>query len=158
MEGLAWLVSLAGAATAGAVALAPLTGRATFPALYVTALGVATLWLGYGLDWHGPRWPMAIVADVLVGVVALRARAEGGGEGVAAAYAVQAVLMVSYLGSIAARTLLLGRRVVPFEIFQAAAARNLFVEDRSSGLRSMEPSNGTSNYCRAPLMLERGIT
>lgn len=122
MEGLAWLVALAGAATAGAVALAPLTGRATFPALYVTALGVATLWLGYVLDWHGPRWPMAIVADVLVGVVALRARAEGGGEGIGAAYAVQAVLMVSYLGSIAARTLLLGRRVVPFEIFQAAAA------------------------------------
>ncbi len=122
LEGLAWLVSLAGAATAAAVALAPLTGRATFPALYVTALGVATLWLGYVLDWHGPRWPMALVADVLVGVVALRARAEGGAEGVGAAYVVQAVLMVSYLGSIAARTLLLGRRVVPFEMFQAAAA------------------------------------
>ncbi|HEX9049784.1 MAG TPA: hypothetical protein VF841_04560, partial [Anaeromyxobacter sp.] len=122
LEGLAWLVSLAGAATAAAVALAPLTGRATFPALYVTALGVATLWLGYVLDWHGPRWPIAIVADVLVGVVALRARAAGGGEDVAAAYAVQAVLLVAYLGSIAARTLLLGRRVVPFEMFQAAAA------------------------------------
>ncbi len=121
MEGLAWLVSLAGAATAASVALAPLTGRATFPALYVTALGVATLWLGYVLDWHGPRWPIALVADVLVGVVVLRARAEGGGEGVGAAFVVQAVLMVAYLGSIAARTLVLGRRVVPFEIFQTAA-------------------------------------
>jgi hypothetical protein len=121
MEGLAWLVSLAGAATAGAVALAPLTGRATFPALFVIALGVATLWLGYVLDWHGPRWPMALAADALVAVVSLRALASGGGEGAGAAFVVQAVLLVAYLGSIAARTLLLGRRVVPFEIVQTAA-------------------------------------
>ncbi len=122
LEGLAWLVSLAGVATAGAVALAPVTGRAAFPALYVIALGVGTLWLGYVLDWHGPRWPMAIAADVLVAVVSLRAMAPGGGEGAWTAFVIQAVLMVAYLGSIAARTLLLGRRVVPFEMFQTAAA------------------------------------
>jgi len=122
MEGLAWLVSLAGVATAAAVALAPHTGRATFPALYVIALGIATLWLGYVLDWHGPRWPMAMAADALVAVVSLRAVAPDGGEGVGAAFLVQAVLMVAYLGSIGARTLLLGRRVVPFEVFQTAAA------------------------------------
>jgi hypothetical protein len=122
LEGLAWLVSLAGAATASALALAPLTGRATFPALFAIALGVATLWLGYVLDWHGPRWPIALVADVLVAVVSLRALSAGGGEGAGAAFAVEAALMLAYLGSIAARTLLLGRRVVPFEVFQTAAA------------------------------------
>lgn len=122
IEGLAWLVALAGVATATAVALAPLGGRATSPTLYVVALGIATLWLGYVLDWHGLRWPMAIAANALVAVVSLRALSSGGGEGAGAAFFVQAVLLVGYLGSIAARTLLLGRRVVPFEVFQAAAA------------------------------------
>jgi len=119
LEGLAWLVSLAGAATAAAVAIAPLGGRATFPTLYVILLGVATLWLGYVLDWHGLRWPIALVADVLVIVATLRAVAPG--EGAGAAFLVQAALMLLYLGSVAARTLGLGRRVVPFEIVQSAA-------------------------------------
>jgi hypothetical protein len=122
LEGLAWLVSLAGAATAAAVALAPLGGRATFPTLYVVLLGVATLWLGYLLDWRGPRWPIAFAANGLVAVMALRAVAQTAAEGPAAAFVLQAALPLLYLGSIAARTLVLGRKVVAFEMVQTAFA------------------------------------
>jgi hypothetical protein len=122
LEGLAWLVSLAGAATAAALALAPLTRSALLPTLTVILLGGATLWLGYVLDWHGPRWPIAVAADLLVGLVAIRAVSAGATEGRGAAFVAQAALMLVYLGSIATRTLLLGRKVVPFEIVQTAAA------------------------------------
>ncbi len=122
LEGLAWLVSLAGVATAAALALAPLTGRALLPTLTVVLLGGATLWLGYVLDWHGPRWPIALAADLLVALVAIRAVSAGASEGPGAAFVAQAALMLVYLGSIAARTLLLERKVVPFEIVQTAAA------------------------------------
>ena len=139
LEALAWLVSLAGTATAAAIALAPLSGRALLPTLTVILLGAATLWLGYVLDWHGPRWPIAFAADLLVALVAIRAVSAGATEGAPAAFVAQAALMLVYLGSIAARTLLLGRRVVPFEIVQTAAALAVglggaaFVAARSGG-------------------------
>jgi hypothetical protein len=122
LEGLAWLVALGGVATAAALALAPLTGRALLPALYLVLLGGATLWLGYVRDWHGLRWPVAFAADLLVAAMAIRALSPSAPEGPAAAYLAQAALMLVYLGSFAARTLLLGRNVVPFEVVQTAAA------------------------------------
>jgi hypothetical protein len=122
LEGLAWLVSLAGVATAAALALAPLDGRALLPALYLVLLGGATVWLGYVLDWHGPRWPVAVAANLLVALVSIRAVSAGAPEGPWAAFAAQAALMLVYLGSFAARTLLLGRAVVPFEFAQTPAA------------------------------------
>lgn len=122
LPGLAWLVSLAGVATAASLALAPLDGRATLPALYLVLLGGATLWLGYILDWRGPRWPIAFAADLVVAIVTLRAVAGGAVEGPGSAFVVQAALMLVYLASIATRTLLLGRSVVSFEVVQTAAA------------------------------------
>lgn len=120
LQGLAWLVSLAGAATAVAVALAPLEGRALLPTLYVVLLGVATLWLGYVLDWYALRWPIAIAADLLVGVMALRAVSATTAEGPGTATIAQAALLLLYLGSIAARTIFLGRKVIAFEVVQTA--------------------------------------
>jgi hypothetical protein len=122
LEGLAWLVSLAGTATAVALALAPLEGRALLPTLYVVGLGVATLWLGYVLDWYGLRWPIAAAANLLVAIMAVRALSSTPAEGPAIAFFVQAVLLLAYLGSIAARTIVLGRKVVPFEVVQTAVA------------------------------------
>lgn len=120
LQGLAWLVSLAGAATAVSVALAPLEGRALLPTLYVVLLGIATLWLGYVLDWYALRWPIALAADFLVGVMALRAVSSTTAEGPGTASIAQAALLLLYLGSIAARTIFLGRKVIAFEVVQTA--------------------------------------
>ncbi|WP_242393197.1 hypothetical protein [Anaeromyxobacter oryzisoli] len=119
---LAWIVSLGG--VAGATALAAVAGRlaAPAPALVLVALGVATLWIGYVVDWRALRGPIAIAADVAVGALALRATGGAAAERPVVALGVQGVLVTAYLGSIAARTLLLGRRVVPFEVVQGVAA------------------------------------
>jgi hypothetical protein len=122
LQGLAWLVALGGAVTAASLALAPVGGRALLPTVYVVLLGCAALWLGYVLDWHGPRWPVALVADGLVLLLAARAAAPGATEGPAAAFLGQGVLLLAFLGSFVARTLWLGRPVVPFEIVQTVAA------------------------------------
>jgi len=122
LQGLAWLVSLAGTATAVSLALAPLEGRALLPTLYLVLLGVATLWLGYVLDWYALRWPIAIAADFLVAIMALRAVSTTTAEGPGIAAIAQAALLLLYLGSIAARTLYLERKVIAFEVVQTALA------------------------------------
>ncbi len=119
-EGLAWIAALGGAATA--VALAAAAGRAAPASLYLVALGAATLWLGYVLDWFALRWPIALVADVVVAVLALAAGTGRTPDSPAAALFVLGALVAAYLGSIATRTLLLGRAVVLFEVLQAIAA------------------------------------
>jgi hypothetical protein len=120
LRGLAWPVAVAGIPTA--VALASATGDLSAFALYLVLLGVATLWLGYVRDWRGLRWPTALAADLLVVVVGIRATSPSAPEGPGAALAIQLALLLGYLGSIAVRTLLLGRGVVAFEVFQAPLA------------------------------------
>ncbi|HEY6100288.1 MAG TPA: hypothetical protein VIW03_12705, partial [Anaeromyxobacter sp.] len=139
LQGLAWLVSLAGTATAVSLALAPLEGRALLPTLYVVLLGIATLWLGYVLDWFALRWPIAIAADLLVAIMALRAVSSTTAEGPGIAAVAQAALLLLYFGSVAARTLYLGRKVIAFEVVQTALALAVglggagFVASRSGG-------------------------
>lgn len=122
LEGLAWLVSLAGTATAMSLAFAPLEGRALLPTLYVVLLGIATLWLGYVLDWYALRWPIAMAADLLVTVMVLRAVSSTAAEGPGIAAIAQAALLLLYLGSVAARTIYLKRKVIAFEVVQTALA------------------------------------
>jgi hypothetical protein len=139
LEGLAWLVSLAGTATAMALAFAPQEGRALLPTLYVVLLGVAALWLGYVLDWYALRWPIAICADLLVMIMALRAMSTTTAEGPGVAAVAQAALLLLYLGSVAARTVYLRRKVIAFEVVQTAAVIAVglggagFVASRSGG-------------------------
>lgn len=118
LQGLAWIAALGSAATA--VALAAASGQAAPAALSLVLLGVATLWLGYVLDWFALRWPVALVADLIALVLALGAGRSP--DSAPAALVVLAALVAGYLGSIATRTLLLGRAVVPFEVAQAVAA------------------------------------
>lgn len=118
LHGLAWVASVGGVATALAVAAA--TGRIAPAALVLILLGVATLWLGYVVDWFALRWPIALCADAVALTLALGARSSSP-DSAAAALLVQAVLVAAYLGSIAARTLVLGRGVVPFEVAQGVA-------------------------------------
>jgi hypothetical protein len=115
---LAWLVELGGVLTALALMLA--TGRLVPPVLYLALAGVATLWLGYVLGWTHLRWPVALVTDLAVVALTLRAVGPSAGEGPGAALLVQVVVMALYLGSIALRTLYLKRAVVDFEVVQTA--------------------------------------
>jgi hypothetical protein len=120
LSGLAWAIGVGGAATA--IALMVVGGRFLAPAVYLILLGVGALWIGYTRDWFGLRWPLALAADLVLVAVALRAVAPTVVEGPRVAFALQSLLMVAYLGSIATRTLFLGRSVVPFEIAQTAAS------------------------------------
>lgn len=120
LAGLAWAIGLGGTATA--TALMVVGGRFLAPAIYLILLGVAALWIGYVRDWFGLRWPLALATDLVLVAVAMRAVAPMVVEGPRVAFLLQALLMAAYLGSIAARTLGLGRDVVPFEIVQTAAS------------------------------------
>ncbi len=117
---LAWLGELGGLPTA--IALMFVSGRLAAPATYLVLLGVATLWLGYIRGWVYLRWPIALVADVVVVIMGLSVIRPNAAEGPRAAFLVQFALMALYLGSIATRTLLLKRHVVVFEVLQTAAA------------------------------------
>ncbi|HVP68383.1 MAG TPA: hypothetical protein VMT17_14100 [Anaeromyxobacteraceae bacterium] len=121
LHALAWVVALGGTATALAL-LAVAEGRLWPAALYLVLLGAATLWLGYVRDWVYVRWPVAFAADLVAALVAVSSTTPGAAEGPGAAFLVQGALLLAYLGSIASRTLLLQRKVVPFEIVQTAAA------------------------------------
>ena len=117
LQTLAWLTC---AATLGGALLFLRTGAVAPVTVFAIALGLATLWLGYDRDWFGLRWPVALVADVLV--LGMTTRALVGQERPGTAITVQVFLLVSYLSMIAARTLVRGRNVVPFEIAQAVGA------------------------------------
>jgi len=120
LEVLAWIATLGGIAAAATLGFA--TGSAGPPALYLVLLGAATLWASYVLDWKALRVIPALAADLAVAVLALRAGSGRGPDGALGAAAVQVVLLAAYLGSVAARTLVLGREVLVFEIAQTAAA------------------------------------
>jgi hypothetical protein len=91
-------------------------------AFYLIAFGVATLWMGYALDWRAIRWPVALAADMVVFGVTMRALAPEHQDEPNVAMLVQFSLLGAYLVSIAIRTLVRGRNVVPFEVVQTTAA------------------------------------
>ena len=120
LQTLAW-IAVAIAIPTSIVILAR-TGVVVPHALFLILFGVAALWMGYSLDWLLVRWPVAAAADIVVVGVTLRALAPQPQESPAAALAVQMTLLGAYLASIAIRTLVRGRNVVPFEVVQTAAA------------------------------------
>ena len=117
---LAWAATVASLGTAAVLLVQ--TGAVAPYAAYLVALGVAALWLGYDRDWFGLRWPTAIAADLAVLGLTSRALSGQGLDRPATALLVQFLLLGSYLATIAARTLLRGRNVIPFEIAQTPAA------------------------------------
>lgn len=116
---LAW-IAMSAAIPLG-IALVAMTGAAVPVAVAFVVLGVATLWLGYELEWVQLRWPAALVADLLVAGLLLRVLREPPLDPVAWVLGVQGLLLSGYLGSIAVRTLVRGRDVVPFEVVQTVA-------------------------------------
>jgi hypothetical protein len=120
LQGLAWIATLGGLATAAALALS--TAELGPFALFLVLLGVAALWLGYVLEWTLLRWPVALLADLAILVLSVRAVTPAAADTPGMAFSAQIVLLVAYLGSFATRTLLLNRDIIPFEVAQSIAA------------------------------------
>ena len=120
LQGLAWVATIGGLATAGALAIA--TAELGPFALFLIVLGVAALWFGYVLEWTLLRWPVAFFADLAVLILAVRAATPGAADTPGIAFGAQIVLLAAYFGSFATRTLLLNRDVVPFEVAQSIGA------------------------------------
>jgi hypothetical protein len=117
---LAWIAVLAALATA--LALVAATSVVLPFAGLTIALGIATLWIGYGADWVLLRWPAALVADLMVLALAARVSSGSWPDPPAQVIALQLLLLTGHLASVAARTLLRGRDVNAFEVVQTAAA------------------------------------
>jgi hypothetical protein len=120
IQTLAW-IAVSAAVPTSIIVLAR-TGVVVPHAFFLILFGVAALWMGYSLDWLLVRWPVAVVADVVAVGVTLRALAPEPRETPTVALAVQVSLIGAYLASIAIRTLVRGRNVIPFEVVQTAAA------------------------------------
>ena len=114
IEAIAWIV--AGAAAMTAVALGIATRGFLSYTVLLTALGIATLWLGYIYDWLFLRWPVAALAAAMLAGVTYRGAT---GHEPMAVFLLQILFFGSYLGSFALRTLFLGRAVIPFEVAQS---------------------------------------
>ena len=119
LRGVAW-ITVVGALPASAILLIQ-TGVVAPFALYLIALGVATLWLSYSIDWWGSRWPTALAADIVVASVTLRAFAPEQRDAPLVAMLLLLLLLAGYFGSIAIRTLVRGRDVSRFEVAQTIA-------------------------------------
>jgi hypothetical protein len=117
---LAWIAAAAAIPTS--IILLAQTGVVVPHAFFLIMFGVAALWMGYSLDWLLVRWPVAAVADIVVIGVTMRALATQPQDTPGAALAVQVALIGAYLASIAIRTLVRGRNVIPFEVVQTTAA------------------------------------
>jgi hypothetical protein len=118
LHALAWITTLSACAFGSAFIVA--TGHAVAFTIFLVALGVATLWLGYDREWIGLRWVTATLANVAVLALVGRALATPPRDEPSHVMAAQVLLLVGYLGSIGIRTLVRGRDVVPFEVVQTA--------------------------------------
>jgi len=90
--------------------------------VFLIVLGITTLWLGYELEWRGLRWPAALAANFAVFGLMMRSLAAEPQESPAAALAVQLLLLIAYFTSVAIRTLIRARNVIPFEVVQVIAS------------------------------------
>jgi hypothetical protein len=119
LHALAWLATVGGCLLAS---LLFVFTRTPLPyTMFLIALGIATLWLGYDREWTLLRWFAALFADLAVALLVGRALARPPLDPPSSVIAVQWFLVSGYLGSIGIRTLVRGRRVIPFEVVQTAS-------------------------------------
>lgn len=120
IEGVAWTFTLA--VLAFVPVLMTVTSEIVPYVVYLTALGVAALWLGYVAEWHLLRWAVALELDaallLLTGLIV--------SGRLAAVPSVAAIgtlwfAFAAYLASFAVRTLVRDREVIAFEIAQTLA-------------------------------------
>lgn len=121
---LAWTVTLA--AMAVTVALLISTHQIADLAISTLVIGIASLWISERSSWHAIRWPVAVVADVLVLQMTSTLTREGGPPEVFSnlepglAIAIALALVVVYAGGLALGTLQQRRTIQPFEVIQTA--------------------------------------
>ncbi len=120
LQAVAW-VAVATALPTSLVLLLK-TGVMAPYALYLIFFGVATLWFCYLLGWRAIRWPTALVADLAVAGLVVRAMTPGHADTAAVAVLLQWTLLGAYLASIAFQTLARGRSVGVFEVVQTTLA------------------------------------
>jgi hypothetical protein len=120
LQPVAWISVLGALVTI--LALISSTGSVVPFAMVAILLGVATLWLGYSLEWVFLRWPAALVADMTVLALAARVSNRSWPDPPSRIIALQLLLLTTYVTSIAIRTLIRRRDVIPFEVVQAFAA------------------------------------
>jgi hypothetical protein len=123
---LSWAVTIAALATL--IAFLASTGAIVPVAAALIGLTGAMIWLAYEKRWFGPRWPAALVTNLVVLLIISLAARSGGppelyrGLTPAGAMAVALALPLICLPSFAVRTLVRRREVMPFEILQSGAA------------------------------------
>ncbi len=117
---VAWVA--AAAAVAGALGQVVGTGRAVAPALALVAVGLLAAWIGERGGWPGLRWPVALAADLLVFVAAVRAAAPSAVEGPVLTQVAAAALLGATLLAVGTRTVVVGRAAGAFEQVQTAGA------------------------------------
>lgn len=120
LRAVAWIPVLVGIPTS--IVLLSVSDVVVPHAFFLIAFGVASLWIGYSLEWLIARWPVALAANLVVFGVTMRALGAQHQESPGMALLVQMTLLVAYLASIAVRTLVRGRNVIPFEVVQTIAA------------------------------------
>jgi len=119
LTAIAWITILAALPTSLVLLLK--TGQVLPFALQPIALGVVALWLGYVLGWNGIRWPAALVANLVVVGLTLRALSPQYPDALPVAMLLQWLLLGGYAASIMSRTIMRGREVGWFEVGQTIA-------------------------------------
>ncbi len=118
LQAAAWIAVAAALPTS--VVLLLKTGHVLSFALQPVALGVATLWLGYLFGWRGIRWPVALVVNLVVAGLALRALMPQHPDAVQVAVLMQWALLIAYAAGIAVLTVVRGQSIGWFEAVQSA--------------------------------------
>jgi hypothetical protein len=120
LQTVAWLATIG--FIVASVAMTAATSVVLPFAVADIVVGVATLWIGYTVNWIGLRWPVALAADIAVIALGVGATNGTASSGPTAVVAVQLLLLGAYVTSVAIRTLVRGREVIPFEAIQSTAA------------------------------------
>jgi hypothetical protein len=120
LQTLAWITIVG--AIASSLALTAATSSVLPFAVVDIALGVATLWIGYTVDWVWLRWPVALVTDFAVMALTIGITSRTSSASPSSVVAVQLLLPGAYALSVAIRTLVRGREVNVFEAFQVIVA------------------------------------
>ena len=116
LSALALAAVLGAMATALAVAIAV---DAFLPStLAILAVAAAAFWIGDARGWAALAWPSAAGADLAAAVIAVRASAAPPRDAPLAAEAIQAALIVLYLGSTMVRVLMQDKAIRAFDVAQ----------------------------------------
>jgi hypothetical protein len=119
LHAVAWIATIGACSLASGLLVAT---QMPLPfSVFLIGLGIATLWLGYDREWTGLRWVAAVFANVSIVALISRALAVPPLESPSSVMGILILALVGYLGSIAIRTLVRKRSVLPFEVVQTAA-------------------------------------